>query len=506
MREKLIPPSINNLGYAWSGFLYLLNRSLSVSLIQKGIYIGIISFLLLAGYLFAPFKKNVSKLFFSGLITFNPFVYARFLSGQYLVILGYAFFVLLFLSSFKKESLSKYLMMTILLIALLATSIHYLFIGLLFVGLYIIFKLLFSRPFPFKNLSPLLVFLLLLVVTMLTVLTPANIAKFREFNSQDLFIFISLPDPHLGLLPNLVSLFGFWNEGEKQFVSLKQTVVFWPLVTLCWLILTLLGIVNYIKNEQKDRKINAVMTFLFALFCLWIAVGVQSQFFQSSILFLYEKISIFNILREPHKIIGVVAVFIAFFSSYYLDTVEFCVAKKFAIIILLLGFIYYPGFIYGFYKEIKLSEYPSGWSKARTFLQQEKSAGRILIFPWHMYMKFRFANNKNIYNLAEIYFDQNKTVSGHNYEVKGLYAHDNSLEQLHIDGLLRITREGVNLFNDPEEMAVGWGQALAPINVKYVLLLKESDWRTYKFLDKQTDLEKIFENDDAIIYNNIAIQ
>lgn len=506
MREKLIPPSINNLVYVWSGFLYLLNQFISVSLIQKGVCITVISFLLVASYFSAPFNKNVSKLFFSGIVTFNPFVYARFLSGQYMVILGYAFFILLFLLSFKKESISKYAMMTLILIALLATSIHYLFISLLFVGFYLISKLLFSRPFSLKNLSPLLVFLLLLAVVMLAVLNPSNVAKFGEFNSQDLFVFISLPDTHLGLLPNLVSLFGFWNEGERQFVSLKQSIVFWPLVTFSWLILTSLGVFSYLKKEQKDSKINAIMTLLFTLFCLLIAVGIQSEFFQPAILYLYEKMSIFFILREPHKIIGVIAVFIAFFSSYYIDTIRFDVSRKFAIIILLLGFIYYPGFIYGFYNEIKLAQYPSGWAKARIFLQQDKSPDRILIFPWHMYMKFRFANNKNIYNLAEIYFDQNKTVSAHNYEIKGLYTHDYSLEQMHIDGLLRISQEGEDLFDDRVRMTIGWGQALIPIDVKYVLLLKESDWRTYRFLDKQKDLKKVFENENVIIYRNMVIQ
>ncbi len=505
LREKLPAPVFNGPGYFFSYFLYLLNQFLDVALIQKGFYFFIMSFLLIGSYLAAPFKNNFAKLFFAGFLTFNPFVYARFLSGHTMVILGYAIFIHLFLAIFRKESASKYGLIAIILFLLMLTSIHFLFIGSMFIGGYLLIKFLFLRDVTIKNIWPIIVACVLVTITYIfTAIQPfPGLNDFLEFSSQDLFAFISLPDNKFGLIPNIISLYGFWNEGEHQFILLKQIIIFWPVVTLILVGAALMGFIKYWKkNQQQDEKIAAFFTLGFAFFSLILAVGVQSELLQSAVIFIYDKTKIFNILREPHKIIGVVAVFMAFFSSYYFEEAGFK-AKKITVLFLLLAYVYYPGFVFGFNKEIKMSFYPNDWYKARTFLNNDSGDFRLLVFPWHMYMPFRFANYKNIYNVAAYFFDQQKTISARNYEVKALYTHDNSLEQMHVEGLLNMTLVGKNLFGERAKMTTGWGEALSPIDVKYIMLLKESSWRTYKFLDKQKDLAKIYGNESLTIYKNL---
>ena len=51
--------------------------------------------------------------------------------------------------------------------------------------------------------------------------------------------------------------------------------------------------------------------------------------------------------------------------------------------------------------------------------------------------------------------------------------------------------------------AADWGQALATINVKYVLLAREVDWRNYQYLDDQHDLERVGDYGSIVLYRNL---
>ncbi|MEK7565536.1 MAG: hypothetical protein AAB506_00625, partial [Patescibacteria group bacterium] len=95
--------------------------------------------------------------------------------------------------------------------------------------------------------------------------------------------------------------------------------------------------------------------------------------------------------------------------------------------------------------------------------------------------------------------------SAQNYETKSLYSHDVRPESLHIEGLLSIEKERVNLAGEEVLDRIKWGESTAVIGVKYILLAKESDWETYKFLDKSRDLKKIFEDQSLILYRNLAL-
>ncbi len=117
-------------------------------------------------------------------------------------------------------------------------------------------------------------------------------------------------------------------------------------------------------------------------------------------------------------------------------------------------------------------------------------------------MKYGFNKNMVVANPAPYYFDK-PIISSLNYETASLYTHDIRPEALHIEGLLTIEREGVNLLGDKVEDKVSWGQSLSPINIKYIILSKDDDWRNYNFLYTQTDLKKIYEDNDLLLFQNL---
>ena len=47
-----------------------------------------------------------------------------------------------------------------------------------------------------------------------------------------------------------------------------------------------------------------------------------------------------------------------------------------------------------------------------------------------------------------------------------------------------------------------FGELVAPLNVKYILLAKEVDYQRYNFLHEQEDLEVVLENEDLVAFRN----
>ncbi|MBI4991216.1 hypothetical protein HZB96_03940 [Candidatus Gottesmanbacteria bacterium] len=169
---------------------------------------------------------------------------------------------------------------------------------------------------------------------------------------------------------------------------------------------------------------------------------------------------------------------------------------------LILPFIYTPTVFGGFWGQLKPVFYPKSWYEVNNILKNDKDNFLTLFFPWHQYTRFRFANNRVVANPAPYFFEK-PVLSSQNYETIPLYTHDIRTESLHVEGLLSIEKEGVNLVGEEIEEKLPWGQSLSPINVKYIILAKDDDWKRYRFLDKQTDLKKVYENDDLVLYQNL---
>jgi hypothetical protein len=71
---------------------------------------------------------------------------------------------------------------------------------------------------------------------------------------------------------------------------------------------------------------------------------------------------------------------------------------------------------------------------------------------------------------------------------------------------------GVAANSGPDQAALGalvraggsgdWGQVLATVGSKYVLVAKEVDWRSYEYLDSQPDLVRVADLGSIVVYRN----
>lgn len=162
------------------------------------------------------------------------------------------------------------------------------------------------------------------------------------------------------------------------------------------------------------------------------------------------------------------------------------------IISLITPLIYSFTFFNGFAGQIKPTDYPPDWYEVNKFLDEDKQDFKVLFFPWHGYMNFKWVNNtdKRIANPARYFFNK-EVISGTTVEIGEIYRQDNSPEQLYIDNLLN-NRKNITNF----------GELVSILNIKYILLTKEADYRKYLFLFNQTDLELIKETENLYIFKN----
>ena len=162
------------------------------------------------------------------------------------------------------------------------------------------------------------------------------------------------------------------------------------------------------------------------------------------------------------------------------------------IISLATPFIYSFTFFNGFAGQIKPTDYPQDWYEVNNFLNEDKQDFKILFFPWHGYMEFKWVNNtdKRIANPARHFFDK-EVIGGTTVELGEIYRQDNAPEQLYIDYLLK---ERKNITN--------FGKLVSILNIKYILLTKEVDYKKYFFLFNQTDLELVKETEYLYLFKN----
>jgi hypothetical protein len=163
-------------------------------------------------------------------------------------------------------------------------------------------------------------------------------------------------------------------------------------------------------------------------------------------------------------------------------------------LLLALPIYYGNGLLYGMHGEIAPSQYPAGWYAADRALAADTHPGRTLFLPWHEYMALSFVRNQNsvVASPAPSFFSTPVLVST-DPEVAGL-APPSDQEQTAISDLVAAGNLGQ------------WAQVLAAHKIKYVLLAREVDWRSYAYLDSQPGLIRIGDYGSIVLYRNSLVR
>lgn len=448
----------------------------------------------------------------------NPFVYARMHYGQFGLLLAYAVmpWVALRLRSLLAEpSVGN----------ALAAAIAFLLVGVLSPHLFVVSSLLGvalvatrlllqeKKAADLKRLgNSLLVFAIATVAASSFWVIPVLLGRGSEgteisgIASGDLAAYKAVADPQVGLIPNLLGLYGFWAEGTGRFTSMKAFVPIWPAVLAALLLVAAVGAVYGFRQKNHVRVL--VVGLLAAAFVgLLLETGVSSPLTAGLVRWLDANFAPYRGMRDAGKwaallalvysqlvALGVAAILIRLRERIEPRARADSAVAIGAALLIALPLYYGNGLLFGMHGEIKPSQYPAGWYAADRVLAADAHPGRTLVLPWHEYMSYSFVHNQNsvIGPPQPTFFSVPVLVSA-DPEVPGV-APPTDRDQTTVSALVRAGPTGQ------------WAQDLASLGVKYVLVAREVDWRSYSFLDAQNGLQRVGDFGSILLYRNLILK
>jgi hypothetical protein len=318
----------------------------------------------------------------------------------------------------------------------------------------------------------------------------------------DLVAYAAIPDRHLGLLPNLLGLYGFWAEGTGRFASMKTFVPLWPAALAVLILIGAIGAYAAFKQRRDQVAPWVAGLLLAAAIALVLEAGI-SQPTTAALVRWLDALPFYRGMRDAGKWAALLALvysqLVALGAVAILDRIRTLRGNPSArewlqgmAAGLLLAFpLYYGnGLLFGMHGEIRPSQYPAGWYAADQAVAADAKPGRVLFLPWHEYMSYSFIRNQNrvVAPPATAFFSTPVLVSA-DPQVPGIVPPSNP-DQDAISNLIREGSQG------------HWAEVLASRGIKYVLLARELDWGSYSYLDSQPGLVRAGDYGSIVLYLN----
>lgn len=466
-------------------------------------------------FTFLPTSKDKTARFFCALFyTVNPFVYERFLAGQWLLLFGYAFLPIFFhflLEAGEKPERKNIFALFASLFAIGVFSLHIFVMCVLVMCLYFLyFFISFSLKNDCKSIRS--VFISFFIAGIVFVLASSywiiplflkNNSFEQRFDQNHWSAFAASGHGVVPPILNVLSLFGFWGENNTwahQFIWPQEYTYFWVLIA-CSFILIFLGFLDAVRDPKTNSKILffsllAILSFIFSL-------GVSKSPFSAFNFWMYEHIEFWRGFRDSQKFSAVLALCYTVLAGFGIESfLEFLEKRKPLFIpkakVLILCLPVFLGFFMwgGFRGQLHSVQYPNSWEKARQIMQNDISDKKTLFLPWHGYLSLEFNNNILVANPARAFFGERSIVSK-NIELGELYDQETSQEYLAIDTMVR---DDSNL---PSDEII---QFLQKNNIQYIVLFQDlegHDFWSYNFLSSDK-LREIFHEKDLLMYEIIG--
>ncbi len=494
------------------------SRILSSEVTGKLLVFGLLFVAAVTAFQAIPTEGFVPRATASVIYVVNPFVYGRLHYGQLFLLAGYAVlpWVALRLRRLLLEpGVAMALVSAVSLVLLGIFSLHMFLVAAVLAGTLLLTHTIATtdRVAYLKRLAP----LLLLVVGVTLVASSYWVIQLlkgsgpegstlAQIGAGDLVVYSAVPDQQLGLLPNLLGLYGFWAENTNRFTSMKDFVPLWPAVLAVLLLVGALGAFAVFR-QRRDRLAPWVAGLLIAgAIAVILEAGVSQPLTSGLVRWLDANLPLYRGMRDAGKWAALLALvysqLLALGAAAILDWLrertkgtaktEWLVGIASG---LLVAFpLYYGnGLLYGMHGEIRPSQYPPGWYSADRVLAADGHPDRTLFLPWHEYMALSFVRNQNsvVASPAPSFFSTPVLVSA-DPEVPGI-APPTDPEQKAISDLVAAGNHGP------------WAQVLAAHKIKYVLVAREVDWRSYGFLDSQPGLVRVGDYGSIVLYRNSLV-
>jgi hypothetical protein len=415
----------------------------------------------------------------------NPFVLDRMLAGQIYFVLGYALLpVFLSLLLSEAEGWIAPIAAGLVFALLAALAPHFVFLGGLLVAVVAATSLRDRRALRRTG-----VVLVVAAGACLYWIIPiaAHGAALASVTSTDLATFRTLPDPSFGLAANVAGLYGFWRQAWPL---AKETITVWPLLLAALLVVAVIGLR---AARSEGRKRLATVLIASAVLGFLLALGDQGPT-GGAFRLLFQHFPGFRVMREPEKFEAILALsYAAAFGLGVSALVRSATNQKaraiVAVAVLAVPCVYTFSAFWGFDGYARPEPFPASWSEASALMGS--GSGKVLALPGDQYLPFPWTQERPVANPMTSFFGRDVLIDG-SLHLDGLESQTNDAES---EYLRFVTDHGVS--------STRFGNLIAPLGVKYVLLAKTTDWARYGWLADQTDLRLVRAWPDLQLYENL---
>ncbi len=475
-------------------------------IVQKVILL-LILFLAGVGAARLPFLTGIGRYYAGLFYVLNPYSYVRLLTGQWGLLLGYAltpFALKAFIELLERPTPRNGVRLALLTTLVGINQVHaLLLLALASLVFFIVWLVRRKGSVEYWPLSVslgvalgifLIVNLYWLVPTMMDLGAQETVVKSLSEGESTLYGTRAISS--LGLSFDVASLHGFWRTWylySRNFLSL------WWVPFLLMFFLAVYGFVAHVRSRAIGWLVLALG--VLGLLSFILALGVATPGNGLFVSTLWSKLPGAQVFRDSHKFTALLALSYAFLGGLGLQEMVrlpvrrliFWKGEGWRVLLLaapLLPLLYtFP--MVGLAGQVRPTDFPDEWYHVREMLHDDEDDYNVLFLPWHMYMSYSWLPNRdnNLANPASYFFGSN-VIAGDNIEF-GIPTQSVNPVSQYVEFLLSHAEEVDNL-----------GELLAPLNVRYVFLAKESDYETYDFLGKQKDIEIFFEGDVTTLYRN----
>jgi hypothetical protein len=487
----------------------LLKLVFSFQHVQEIILFCILFFAMVNCYLFSP-TGRIGKIFAAVMFAFNPFVYVRILMGHWVILLSYAFIPLMlwsfvnYLENREKETLGLFGLSTITV----AINSHMLIIASFIVlVLAVMYSITQSESYYTalgrlgQNLGiPALVSFFVNSYWLIPLFSTGT-PRLNSFTQGDLVAFAPRTDLLTPLL-SIASLHGTWQGGYRYAINIVPELEFlFPVL----LFLSVYG--ASLLYSQSDRRYLVRSLVLIGGLSIMFGAGIEAPT-EPIFKWLFQHIPFFSGFRDPQKFVAALSLVYAYFGGVSVDHIvdrlqkyelprRRLISMSLAALICLTPIAYTFPMVTGYANQANPVEYPKEWQEVDTYLDEHGQDQNVLFLPWHQYMNYSWIGTQppRTVSPARSYFST-PVIQADNLEFQSVYSNTNDPVSQYVEYLF-----GIGPYQSKNVDRLGLH--LSQINVEYVLVTKETDWKSYdEILAEQSDLQLVLENDLFKVYRN----
>jgi hypothetical protein len=308
---------------------------------------------------------------------------------------------------------------------------------------------------------------------------------------QDLVAFQTAGTTGGGALMNVLMMSGFWGKDMLHYADLTRFSDDWGRSFIVLLPLILWGFI--VGARSKEKKCRALTIGSAALFVVSVilAAGIRIPVGRELTYFLFDHLPFYKGLRETQKWVSLtVAAYLVFLSLGVRELFATAIVRRNATVMkLFIGAVIVmqaPLLLFGFDRQVPPAQYPSDWAAVDARIVHDSGcSGETLFLPWHLYMQFSWLG-RDVANPAPVFF-RCPVVSGTDMEWANISDNSQNPQSAAIEKWLTMT-----------------GAAALPrtdgLDIRYVILTKEVDWKKYAWLDADPELRLVMKTATLRLY------